>query len=712
MFLNVTEPTYTLEDLQPFTLYKFRIWAVISETYVVSPESQFYRTEPFGVPTSPVIESVESDSGVCVDVSWSAPENPRGFIVGYNLNLTSSTHSLTLSTAGNVFFTTFYPTLHNTTYRISIAAVNREGQGVAAEANVTTPPSPEQNAVRWIYASRMNSLRKQQEEADLFTAAKCLPDNLTKENITGIAVLPNSDLVYFSEGTRIWEKGAGNLTNLSDLRLVYSSNSKVTALTVDWLYRKLYYVSDAKVWYCKLDDCSHPADFNLTLDSAPTRIIADPYNGWLFLLLHDGIHRIALPEHSDHADSLSLIVKTDDLHDFVVSFANRRLVFYDKGKRILSTTSLGGLLPVSLYSEIKHDVQSLAYDDGLLVLTDGRAVYRQTGNGQVAIFTEFSMDCDIFDSNYGGFGNVRFFGPGSQPYPVPRKPMDLQVVFGSNKASLRWNKPEIQNELSLSAWQNWTYTVECLLNGSVISEISHVGATHTTVPDLQSCQLYVLSVWAVSPGGSSHSVTFHGTTLRPEDDTPYIAGAAASEGIWRQQLDSFDFLDMLAPSVKDVKDMDWYNNTIFWTNSSGHISWTDLSDGVSAPEGFLVPQDMQAHAIAFDWLGQSLYWSCNTNMICRGRLSGQEAEIFFDANQKIESILLDSPNASIYWSTETTLEVCRFDGERRDLLEKLSVFSGKKIAGITADWTEGSLYWLVEDGTFLHLYRAHISSKR
>lgn len=64
-----------------------------------------------------MIKSVESDTGVCVDVSWSAPEYPRGSIVGYNLNLTSRTHILTITTAGNVFFTTFYPTLYNTTYR-------------------------------------------------------------------------------------------------------------------------------------------------------------------------------------------------------------------------------------------------------------------------------------------------------------------------------------------------------------------------------------------------------------------------------------------------------------------------------------------------------------------------------------------------------------------------------------------------------------------
>ncbi|XP_046712039.1 proto-oncogene tyrosine-protein kinase ROS [Silurus meridionalis] len=615
--------------------------------------------------------------------------------------------------AGNVFFATFYPTLHNTTYRISIAAVNREGQGVAVEANVTTPPQQEQDGVRWVFASRMNSLRKQQDKADMFTAAECLSDTLIKENITGVAEYHMTNHVYFSEGTRIWEKSAGNLTDHSDLRLVLSGHAKITALTVDWLYRKLYYVSDHKVRCCKLEDCSHGMDFNLNLESVPRRIIADPYNGWLFLLLHDGIHRIPLPEFLDHASNLTLVLKTDSVHDFVVSFSNRRLIFYDKNNRTLSAVSMDGLLPIPLYSHIKQDVQSVAYENDLLVLTDGHAVYKQSGNGQVGLFTEFSMDCDIFQSNYGGFGNVRFLGPSSQPCPVPRQPRDLQVLFGSDKATLRWNKPKIQNGSSSSAWQNWTYSVKCFLNGLVISEVSQIAATYTTVRDLQSVQQYVVSVWAVSPGGSSHTVMFQGTTLQPDEDPPYIAGATADKGIWRQQLDSFDFLAMLTSSVTNVKDMDWYNNTIFWTNSSGHIGWIDAGDHSTASGLFLAPQsgNLDAHAIAFDWLGRCLYWSCNTNMICRGRLSGSEVEIVLDANRKIRSILIDSVNAAIYWSTDTTLEVCRFDGERRRLIEKLDIFSGRKIAGITANWRERRLYWLIQDGSFLHLYSMHTSSE-
>ncbi|KAL0169129.1 hypothetical protein M9458_033725, partial [Cirrhinus mrigala] len=55
-----------------------------------------------------------------------------------------------------------------------------------------------------------------------------------------------SNRVYFSEGSRIWMKGAGNLTDYSDLKLLHSAPLEVTALTVDWLYERIYYVSSGR----------------------------------------------------------------------------------------------------------------------------------------------------------------------------------------------------------------------------------------------------------------------------------------------------------------------------------------------------------------------------------------------------------------------------------------------------------------------------------
>lgn len=62
-------------------------------------------------------------------------------------------------------------------------------------------------------------------------------------------------------------------------------------------------------------------------------------------------------------------------------------------------------------------------------------------------------------------------------------------------------------------------------------------------------------------------------------------------------------------------DIDSYNGTIYWTNSSGHINWVELSDHTLSGNVITFPQSMRAESVAFDWLGQYLYWSCNSNKV-------------------------------------------------------------------------------------------------
>ncbi|XP_050988520.1 proto-oncogene tyrosine-protein kinase ROS isoform X2 [Labeo rohita] len=706
---NVTESTYTVKQLEPFTYYKFRVWALIAETHACSPASPWYQTKPFGLPSSPSIESIESTSGESVEVRWSPPEKPGGPILGFNLNLTSNKHVISVATGGNVFFNTFYPTLHNTTYRVSVAAVNEEGQGSVAEASITTPAQVEQNGGRWVFASRWNSLRMREKDADFFTTAQCLSDSLIESNITGVAVHYSSNHVYFSEGSRIWMKGAGNLTDYSDLKLLHSAPLEVTALTVDWLYERIYYVSSGKVYYCGLDDCSFPVDINITLSSDAVNIFADPYNGWLFLLLRSGIYRSPLPDISSQQNEIIHVIKTPSVSNFVVSFPNKRLVYHDRSDQTLKDISVDGLFPITLYTNVNFEANSIAYEDDFFMLTNGYALYKQVGQTQVASFNEFAMDCDVIHSQNDGFANLCYFSAFAQPYPVPRQPRKLQVLFGSDKASVYWDKPENMIGASPSAWQNWTYAINFSMNGLVVMNFSGLTGTHATVPDLQSSQEYSVSLKACSPGGCSKSVSYEGSTLQPANEPPLIA-AASDDNIWKQDLDGIEFVEQMVSSIGDVKDMDWYSSTIYWTNSSGHINWIDL--GNQSLSVMTMPSPLNAEALAFDWLGQYLYWSCNTNQICRGSISGHGVEIFFEAEQKILSLVIDSLNAAIYWTTETSVEGCRLDGENYQLLDKLSVFSGKEVAGITLNVIEGNLYWLVQDGSLINLYRMNVSGDR
>ncbi|KAG7465669.1 hypothetical protein MATL_G00155980 [Megalops atlanticus] len=713
---NVSETVYAVTDLLPYTQYRFRIWALTQGQLACSPESPTYRTEAFGAPSSPpLIDSAESVSGESVEISWSAPANPGGPIVGYDLSLISDRKNISQSAGGNVFSVSVFPTLPNTTYRVAIAAVNREGWGPAAVTIVTTPAREGHHGDQWIFVSRMGSLRKKEASADMFTEADCLPVGILQGNITGIAVHHSSDQVFFSEGSRIWAKGAGNLMDTNDLRLFHSGPLEVIALSVDWLYRKMYFVSGGKVYSCSLDDCSSPLDVTPAVSEAPSRVIADPYNGYLFLLLHDGVHRATLPEFPGQSDDITLVLRRSTVHDFAVSFANKRLLYFDEDDRTISTILLDGSSPVTLRSRLGavRDVQSLVCEDDRFVLTDGRAVFHEVQVGDLTSFNEFLMDCHIDHPSYFGFDNLHFFSPTTQPYPLPRMPREIQALFGSDTVTLKWQKPAPMMRASPAAWQNWTYTVRVSApNGSVIQEHGDITDTQVTVTGLQSGRQHTVTVWAESPGRQgAPSWPFEGTTLQQVEENPFIIGAGASR-LWKQALDTFDSPTEIFTNITAVRDIDWYNSTLYWSNSSGHINtlvWEgDSTDSSSTPLSAV----RDAGALVFDWVGQKLYWTCSSNLICRGGKTAQEVHVFVQGREPITDLAMDSLRAFLYWTTEHTVECSRLDGEKHLILQELSVFSGKKVAGVTTDLAEGQLYWLVQDGSHLNLYRLALLSDR
>ncbi|XP_041096373.1 proto-oncogene tyrosine-protein kinase ROS-like [Polyodon spathula] len=144
--------------------------------------------------------------------------------------------------------------------------------------NVTTPALEPQAEGQWLFLSRMDSLRSTVVE-DLVSAADCLPANFVQNNITGIAVNYYFKQIYFTEGNRIWVKGAIKLSNAVDLETVYVGSEPITAISVDWMYQKLYFVMDRKMFLCTLKNCSSPEEITPYHRGSPKRIIADPYNG-------------------------------------------------------------------------------------------------------------------------------------------------------------------------------------------------------------------------------------------------------------------------------------------------------------------------------------------------------------------------------------------------------------------------------------------------
>ncbi|NXN92109.1 ROS1 kinase, partial [Rhinopomastus cyanomelas] len=705
----VSETSYTVRDLQAFTEYVFRVvWIITFQLQLQSPPSPSYRTRASGAPTTaPIINNIQSSSPNTVEVSWSPPLFPNGLIVGYNLFLTGESHELLRASTGNNF--QFYSTFPNTTYRFSIVAVNEVGAGPPAEANITTPESKVKGKPAWLFLSRNHSLRKRYT-GQFLEAAQCLQNGLIHHSITGISVNIYQQVVYFSEGNSIWVKGAANMSDTSDLVLFYAGWGNITSISVDWLHQRIYFVMNEKILVCHLQNCTAAEDVTPLYVTSPRKVVADPYNGYVFCLLEDGIYRANLPLFPDTASTASPVVKSSALRDFMVSFQSKRLVFFNKTEQAFMSGFLDGSELHLLRSHVSlDDVESFVYEDDTFTVTDGWAVFREEVSAVgSSSFNEYVVDCSLVDPEYSGFGNLIFYGTSTQPYPLPTSPRLVMVLFGSDQAVINWIPPEHPIGTSPSAWQDWTYVVKVSPQHPSQEEwvVPNISDTRYTVKDLASFTVYDVSVRVVSPAGEGPwSEPFRGTTLEEAKEEPYML-AVGAEGLWKQQLDSYGPGELLYHHIRNISDLDWYNETLYWINSAGEVQTWSLNKREATTENSYVSDIRYARTLAFDWLGQCLYWAGKANTIYRKSLLRGHVDVVARVLLPVKDLVVDSVNGYLYWATMYSVESARMNGEEHLMLQEQPHFSGKQVVGLTLDLTYGFVYWLVQDSLCLNLHRA------
>lgn len=65
--------------------------------------------------------------------------------------------------------------------------------------------------------------------------------------LLGISVHVHEQVVYFSEGTRIWVKKAAKMSDVSDLRIFYGGSGLISSISIDWLYQRMYFIMGEQV---------------------------------------------------------------------------------------------------------------------------------------------------------------------------------------------------------------------------------------------------------------------------------------------------------------------------------------------------------------------------------------------------------------------------------------------------------------------------------
>ncbi|XP_011857747.1 PREDICTED: proto-oncogene tyrosine-protein kinase ROS [Mandrillus leucophaeus] len=700
---TVSKLSYVVEPLHPFTEYVFRVvWIFTAQLQLYSPPSPSYRTHPHGVPeTAPLIRNIESSSPDTVEVSWDPPQFPGGPILGYNLRLISKNQKLDAGTQRTSF--QFYSTLPNTMYRFSTAAVNEVGEGPEAESSITTSSSAVQEEEQWLFLSRKTSLRKRSLK-HLVDEAHCLRLDAIYHNITGISVDVHQQIVYFSEGTLIWAKKAVNMSDVSDLKIFYRGSGLISSISVDWLYQRMYFIVDELVCVCDLENCSNIEEITPPSISAPRKIVADSYNGYVFYLLRDGIYRADLPVPSGRCAETVRIVESCTLKDFAIKPQSKRIIYFNDTAQVFMSTFLDGSASHLILPRIPFaDVKSFACENNDFLVTDGKVIFQQ----DALSFNEFIVGCDLSHIEEFGFGNLVIFGSSSQLHPLPGRPQELSVLFGSHQAFVQWKPPALAIGASPSAWQNWTYEVKVSTQDppEVTRIFSNISGTRLNVPELQSATKYKVSVRASSPKRpgpwTEPSV---GTTLVPASEPPFIM-AVKEDGLWSKPLNSFGPGEFLSSDIGNVSDMDWYNNSLYYSDTKGDV-FVWLLNGMDISENYHLPGIAGAGALAFEWLGHFLYWAGKTYVIQRQSVLTGHTDIVTHVKLLVNDMVVDSVGGYLYWTTLYSVESTRLNGESSLILQAQPWFSGKKVIALTLDLSDGLLYWLVQDSQCIHLYTA------
>ncbi|KFO24456.1 Proto-oncogene tyrosine-protein kinase ROS, partial [Fukomys damarensis] len=523
-----------------------------------------------------------------------------------------------------------------------------------------------------------------------------------EEEVLGISAHVHRQVVYFSEGTLIWMKEAAHMSNVSDLRVFYRGSGLISSISTDWLYQRMYFIMNELVYVCDLENCSNFEEITPPSIITPQKLVADAYNGYIFYLLRDGIYRVDLPGPAGGDAKPVRIVESCTLKDFAIKPQSKRIIYFNDTTQVFMSTFLDGSASHSVLPRFPFaDVQSFACESSDFLVTDGKAVFRQDSIS----FNEFIVGCDLSHIEEFGFGNLVIFGSSVQPHPVPHRPRDVSVLFGSHQALVQWKPPALPIGASPSAWQNWTYEVQVSTQDlpEFTRTFSNIRGVMFNISGLQSAMKYKVSVRASSSRGpgpwSEPSV---GTTLVPASEPPFIM-AVKEDGLWSKPLNSFGPGEFLSSDIGNVSDMDWYNNSLYYSDTRGEVH-VRLLTGSGVSGSHHIPSIAGAGALTFEWLGRFLYWAGKTYVIQRQSVLTGHTDVVTHVKLLVNDMAVDSVGGYLYWTTLYTVESTRLNGESALVLQAQPWLSGKKVIALTLDLSDGLLYWLVQDSQCIHLY--------
>ncbi|KAH9381223.1 hypothetical protein HPB48_014466 [Haemaphysalis longicornis] len=702
--LPLAKSVLRVQGLRPYTKYRFRVaWILLpNQSPLYSQPSVVISTLPYGVPsTPPKITSLTTIGPRSIAVSWDPPLFPNGPILSYALYLVEHPSGFTtvkdVSDVSNGLYFMFSGLRPEVLYTVSVATNNNLGMGPSDKRNITTPPQSVGNL-------------KPTPEPYLMIATKL---QVLKQGLS-VAMHVARNLLFVATSS-----GSVYCIDLVDkpdhTPIVHNSSSHPGLLSVDWLNHFLYIVEDSQITRCNLsgDECMAVV---LGFDKKPSEMKVDPYNGYLYWVLHNGttggLYRIDLARIDKNAvarHEAQFLVKDADLNTFVVDYKNYRLLLPKKSQNTVVSVALSAADETDVRrNSQKHqftDVRRLDTHRGNLYWTTGSEAFGEEYHNQGDKYYHNKYTIDGQSLVYLGV-----FHPLSQPFPVPVNPVQgVQAIFKEDLAKIAWESPRLLGGLGAGAWQQWLYEIRVQdLSTQVYIYAMNISDTATTVRNLRPDTAYSVKVRAYSPGGRGPwSLDFVGRTLKKPSKPgfPYMLWSA-SEALLKSDIVGDSVQPLIHWSSLNgayITDIAWYKNQLFLNTNTSTVYTYNVSSHFSLER---LPNITHAAAVAVDWLAPKLYWSSPLRqMISRSDLDGTHHESlpFLTMAQEIA---VDSLAGYLYWATSHSVECSRLNGEDRLSFFQTGLFSGKQVMGLTLDVGNKKVYWMVRSFEGSKLFQA------
>ncbi|XP_057670694.1 proto-oncogene tyrosine-protein kinase ROS isoform X2 [Diorhabda carinulata] len=729
---------FFVRDLQPYTKYRFRI-AIIHDSnegrhfgdLVVSGESVVIITTAGGPPASPPqnVRAIPVDSS-SISISWEPGPFPHGPLLSYVLNITDNHRSEVKDIPPDKSDIVVGDLKALNDYSVELRMRNKNGSGPPATTMVSTPAErPITNVTKppLILATNSTIL-----ELNILSMDE-EPKVLYKSNIElkGIGFHYNKKLLFVTDSDGfvskipLYQNSPINFNdpykkNFVKIDILEPQNLdfKPLDVTVDWLNDQLYILGEIKfntayiIKRCNLDGSGLMVVY-AGLSQKPSSLQIDPLNGYLFWVIQDynngGFFRLDINDVGNGipADKkIKKILNETELGAFTFEYHNFNvLVSYQRLNTIMSVTLDGNEIKnirTTVATPKLSKVVSLSMENKLFYWTDGAVVYFEDYN-------EYSKSYyhNALVINNGYYKKLFINSQSSQPWPTPiNPPTNVQAIFGRDIAKTRWQPPHLVGLQGKGAWQNWSYEIS-VREANTDNTIVHRNINNTifTVTNLKENREYILKVAAYTNSGKGPwSSDFRGITLN-SSKSPVLLWSA-SEGLLRTNAAGENLEILMDKSrLRDYHytDIAWYKDQIYMVANSSFVYWYNTT---SRRYGRLTDLD-SVGSIAVDWIGMKLYWSNpKQQLILRGNLNGTAHEPLLTVLAK--ELNIDSVKAYLYWSTGIKVECAHLNGVDRFEYHDVQYFSGKQVMGLTLDFEEKYVYWIVRGSEGSNLYKARM----